>query len=217
MCKYFLGALLLAAALASPSFAQPTNIVMIRHGEKDPNNPADVGLTWQGKARAAALVPYFEQFFQDNKIAPPSFIFAQSAPSGHSQRPILTVTPYAQSLMLDNEHFVTNQYKSKEYAQLASDLLNPVNTQFAGKTVLICWEHKHLADMANTLVTSLTNGQYKINTEPNLAWPGGAVYGLTWTFAIDPSTKTATFQSIPQKLMYDDASAPPMSKAAKRE
>lgn len=198
---------LLLVAVA-PALGQPAHVIMIRHGEKDPDDTKDNGLTWQGKARAAALVPYFEAFLAARSISKPVWIFAQSAPdpARNSLRPILTVHPYAASIGLaGTSQFVTDRYRSDQHAELVQHLLEDSKGEYKGRTVLICWEHDHLAKMANNLVKQVVGMGYKVNVKKKLEWPGGDVYGITWTFALNARDGTCEFNSYSQQLMYNDA------------
>lgn len=124
----------------SLAYSAPAQVVIIRHGEK----PA-VGneLNAQGWMRANAL----PQFFENNKIiqafGKPIALYAgaPNKPDG-SIRSIQTITPYAKFLGLP----LHTEIKK-------SDLSNLVNTvmgtkEYEGHTVIICWEHSVIPDMA---------------------------------------------------------------------
>lgn len=191
---------------------QPATIVMIRHAEK-PDDPADTGLTWQGKARAAALVAYFQgdpTVMAVMAKAGPPLLFAQATPAGKSQRPLLTLQPYAASFTppLAIDQSVGSGHPEK----LAHHLIADKDGTFKGKTVLICWEHQHLAEMGQDFVKEMSGRGITVKGAPAAwKWPGGQVYGRTWVFSFtDP--KTCQFFDYGQQLMFDDAVPAPAKK-----
>ena len=127
-----------------------TKIIMIRHGEK-PNKNADTKLLdCQGLNRALKLPQVLIQ-----KFGTPDFIFAPnhdvtlevptngttSASADSSFRPFLTIVPLAIQLNMPiNLSFNYTDEKSmpKEF----------LKDQYAGKTIIISWEHKKLVKIA---------------------------------------------------------------------
>ena len=191
--------IILAAAagflLASPLSAQPAHVILIRHGEK-PTDESDHGLSLPGKCRAAALVPYLLEKPEVKQLGRPAYIFAQLPPNSKkdSLRPVQTVQPFAAAL---NQHVLTPVTRD-DYPKLVNDLLT--NAKYTGKTVLVCWEHKKLADMAAALTASRTVA----GAPKQWKWPGGEVFDRTWVISFTGKT-TGAFHDYPQQLMYGDA------------
>lgn len=182
--------------------AQPANIILIRHGEK-PDDKSDTGLNWFGKARAAALVPYFTDSPDMKAVGTPTVLFAQASPPGHSRRPYLTIKPYADSL--SPPATIDQTYESNDYAKLVKAVLADKDGTYKGKTLLICWEHDNLALMAGEFAKQLADAGVTLSGAPKKwEWPGGSVFGRTWVFTFK-SQKACAFQDLAQKLMYDDA------------
>src|SRR5262249_10551515 len=132
--------------------AEPAQVILIRHGEKDPDDPKDNHLSLRGRERAAALAPYLLEEKELTRFGPPVAIFAQKAadPKKNSVRPIETVRPLAATLKLE----VLTPVERDDFPRLVEDVLT--NPRYAGKSVLICWEHKKLAEMAEALVKHRT-------------------------------------------------------------
>jgi hypothetical protein len=85
-----------------------------------------------------------------------------------SNRAVETVTPLAQSLGLK----IQDQYKKNDVKALVSEILS--SSQYDGKMVLICWEHKVITDIAV---------QFGVSPAP-AAWPGddfSTVYELDFS------------------------------------
>jgi broad specificity phosphatase PhoE len=196
-------AVLVFAVAASPrAAAQPANIILIRHGEK-PADKTDPNLNWFGKARAAALVSYFTSSPDMKPLGTPTVLFAQASPPGHSLRPYQTIKPYADSLTPPAA--IDQKYESKEYAKLVTHVLADKDGLYKGKTLLICWEHDHLALMAAEFAKQLAAAGVTLTGAPKQwEWPGGEVFGRTWVFSFS-SAKACAFTDFAQKLMYDDA------------
>lgn len=116
----------------------PKTILLIRHAEK-PASEDDIHLSPEGVKRAEALPKLFDKSFPK-----PGFIFATKA-SKHSNRPVETVTPLAKMLNLD----INAKFEDDEYPKLAAELFT--NPKYEGKTVLICWHHGKLPELASAL------------------------------------------------------------------
>ena len=121
-------------ATAAP--AQPREVLLIRHAEKEANS---IHLSADGWKRAEALPKLFER-----KFPKPDFIFA-TKPSANSNRPLETVTPLSKALSLP----VGTDFANADYQKLAADLLT--NPRFNGKVVLVCWHHGTIPDLARKL------------------------------------------------------------------
>jgi len=72
------------------------------------------------------------------------YLFA-TAVSAHSHRSIETLTPLAQKLGLP----IFQDYADDDYARLAQQL--ETDPKYAGKTVVICWHHGKIPELAQAL------------------------------------------------------------------
>jgi hypothetical protein len=144
--------LLLAAALAAlgcpagsaPKKTFPRQVLLIRHAEK-PGDGGDAGLSAAGRKRAEALPELFRK--SDSRPDPfpaPDYIFAAAA-SKRSNRSAETVAPLARQLKLR----VDTRFANQQYAELAALLLS--DPRYEGKTVLVCWHHGTLPELAKGL------------------------------------------------------------------
>ena len=133
----------LALFLLGISFAQamPAQVVLIRHAEKPASGDE---LSRLGEERAKALVHYLATNFDVNLYGPISAIFAAKPPSSHgSMRSIETVTPYARATGLQiNVRF--DKYDLKKMVKQIED-----DSTLNGKTVLICFDHDSLWEIAD--------------------------------------------------------------------
>jgi len=178
-------------------------ILLIRHGEKPPDNPPphgvtkhgdhdDQSLTVKGWQRAGALVCLFSPSagpLQSPLISTPGVIFA-SPPGGSgseeslSQRPVETVTPLAKKLGLD----VQTGFLKGDETQVAQAAMAQSGV------VLICWQHKGIPLIANAILGNQT-------TAPQ-AWPGDR-YDVVWIFDLEAGG-TYSFNQLPQLLLSGD-------------
>jgi len=131
---------LLSASLAN---ATPAQILLIRHAEKpDIGN----GLSENGLKRAQELRSYFENNPAVTKFGTPVAIYAMKPKDAEgSIRPIQTVTPLANDLGLK----IHADYLREDIQSLSHDILS--NSDYDGKMVLICWEHKIIPDIVVAL------------------------------------------------------------------
>ena len=165
----------------------PDQILLIRHAEKATVEPVAPDLNARGKERAEGLF----ELFQKSKARPepfpkPDFIFA-ARDSNSSHRPTQTVAPIASKLEIS----VNSGFSSDEPARLINELFgNPI---YAGKTVLICWRHSSIVQLATHLGAKEVPAEWKDH-----------VFDRGWhiTYEKDGST---TFRSRPQHLLPGDA------------
>jgi broad specificity phosphatase PhoE len=186
MLRLHSSAFSLLFALAAVAGAQPRQVLLIRHAEK-PANDADFHLSAAGKKRADALPELFRK--SDGRPDPlpkPDFIFAATN-SRHSHRPVETVTPLARSLKLP----VDTRFENDDEVRLAKELLT--NPRYEGKTVLVCWHHGHLPELARKL------GVAKVPEK----WKDG-VFDQVWVITFDEKGK-ASLAGQAQKLLAGDA------------
>jgi hypothetical protein len=147
------GLAILAAALFFPAcaFAHPARIIIARHAEKSNN---DYALCAMGTERAAALAAQYlgrgasKSVFSGGRA--PAAMFAIT------MHTIDTVTPAAQSWHMPLTAYTVIPTKgAKKFAgeeennrtrDAARDVMT--NPRYAGKTVLMVWEHKRIASAA---------------------------------------------------------------------
>src|SRR5437867_604642 len=87
--------ILMAGLLAAGPWmiAQPSQVIVIRHGEK-PDDPKAVHLSKAGEKRAKALVPYLISDPELTKHGLPAALYAtKTTKSGHGQRTQETLAP----------------------------------------------------------------------------------------------------------------------------
>jgi hypothetical protein len=141
-------ALLSLVSVTAPTHApppRPAQIILIRHGDK-PADPDDPHLSPAGVARARQLVAFIAGDAAMNKFGPPVAIFAtQTTKHDNGQRTQETVAPLAAALKLQ----VQTPYLGKDYAALAKRILS--NPAYAGKTILICWNHEVIPELVAAL------------------------------------------------------------------
>jgi hypothetical protein len=164
--------------------AAPAQIILIRHAEKPANGNE---LSTRGRERAAALAPYFIETEQLITNGVPSAIYAMAAPTDDSSlRPIQTVTPLANELDLK----IRNSFERDHYKKMVEEIKS--DPMLHGKTVLICWEHTFIPEIARAFGALQAPGHWQQE-----------VFDRVWLINIASNGKT-TFQNIPQKLLFGD-------------
>ena len=151
------GFVLLALCLIDFSFAPggetkgksdtlPRQVLIIRHGEKPTEGAKSVHLSDEGQQRAESLRDLFVASKTRKEPFPtPDFIFA-TKDSSASHRPIETVTPLSKKLKLP----INTDFRNEDHeAALAREISS--NSKYAGKTVLICWHHGMMPELAKEL------------------------------------------------------------------
>ncbi len=125
--------------------AQPARIILIRHAEK-PTDPWQVHLSEQGQKRALRLAKWLTQGKAVGTNGPPAALFAAApTPRGRGVRCEETLKPTADKLGLP----VRAAYAAADYARLAHYLLR--DRSLKGQTVVICWVHECLPQLAAAL------------------------------------------------------------------
>jgi hypothetical protein len=142
-------AIVLLSALRMPAPSQPVprpaQIILIRHAEKpaDPENPH---LSRAGVRRAERLVSFITTDPAMTRFGLPVAVFAtHTTRHDNGQRTQETVAPLARALKLP----VQTPYLGRDYAALAQLIL--ANPAYTGKTVLICWNHEEIPQLAAAL------------------------------------------------------------------
>jgi hypothetical protein len=157
---------------------RPAQIILIRHAEKprDPDNPH---LSEAGARRAEQLVSFVTTNPGMKTFGLPVAVFAtKTTKDGNGQRTQETLAPLARALRLR----VQAPFTGKDYESLAKLVL--LQPKYAGKTVLICWNHEQLPELAAAL---------GVAPEPP-KWKDG-VYDLVYLIAYqDGKAKLATFR-----------------------
>ena len=142
------GTIVLLAVLATPTpspVSGPAQIILIRHAEK-PADPNDPHLSPAGVKRAERLVAFITTDPAMTRFGLPVAVFAtKTTKRDDGQRTQETVAPLARALKLR----VQTPYLGRFYAPLAKLVL--ANPAYAGKTVLICWNHEEIPQLAAAL------------------------------------------------------------------
>lgn len=126
-------------------FGQPAQIILFRHAEK-PDDPASVHLTEQGRQRARALVSLLGRSSPLTTNAPVAALYATRVTKhDHSHRTGETLAPLSRDLGLS----VSTSFASDNFFLLATEVLN--DPAYRGKTVIICWIHHDMAQLAAAL------------------------------------------------------------------
>lgn len=164
--------------------AAPSEVILIRHAEKPKTGNC---LSKQGFQRAAALVPFFTLPPANSGFMTPVAIYAQCSSKNHqSTRPVQTVSPLATTLGIE----LITQYTFAEYPDMVKEIM--ANKAYDGETVLVCWSHEKLADIATA---------FGVKNPPS--W--GSVYDRIWVISFSGNT-VSNFQNLPQQLMFGDSS-----------
>lgn len=183
----FAGVLALAGApRAAADGKPPATVLLIRHGEKPPDTEMSVHLSADGKRRADALPKLFEKSeSRPDPFPKPAFLFATEN-SKNSHRPVETVEPLATALNLK----LHAPFKNDDFAKLATHVLT--DPKHAGKTVLICWHHGTIPQLAKALGATDAPANWK-----------GDVFDRVWR--LDYADGKVTFHNLPQKLLPTDS------------
>jgi hypothetical protein len=191
-----LGLVLVSLVLASPvaggqtrekNPTHPAQILIIRHGEKPPEDAMSTDLSDAGKERAAALHELFEKSEKrPMPFATPDFIFATKN-SKKSHRPLETVTPLAKKLKLTIQSEIANE----DFPKLAEELFG--NPKYADKTILISWHHGTIPMLAEKLKATGFPESWK-----------SEVFDRVWQITYDSQGKV-TFLDRPQHLLPKDS------------
>ena len=164
----------------------PNTILIIRHAEKPSDELQSPELAPEGKERAKALARLFEASTDRPKPFPePDFIFA-ARNTKQSHRPLDTVSVLAKTINVP----VNSSYSNGAYSQLARELLH--NPKYAGKTILICWHHGTIPQLAQQLNATGIPDSWK-----------GSVYDRVWQISYDNEGK-GSFHKLPQRLLAHD-------------
>jgi len=139
---------LLAPLPADSPAPRPAQIILIRHGD-EPDDSNDPHLSRAGVQRAEDLVPFITTDSAMTRYGLPVAVFAtRTTKHGNAVRTQETVAPLARALKLP----VQTPFFSEDYAALAKRILK--DPRYAGKTVLICWNHEEIPQLVKALGVS---------------------------------------------------------------
>jgi len=148
---------------------RPAQIILIRHAEK-PADPEDPHLSPAGVKRAERLVSFITTDPAVTRFGLPAAVFAtKTTKHDNGQRTQETVAPLARALKLT----VQTPYLGKDYAALAKLVLTDA---YAGKTVLICWNHEEIPALAAALGVTPQPPKWKASVFDRvyvISYPGG--------------------------------------------
>jgi hypothetical protein len=183
LCRTILSLCVAWFVLVPVADGRPAQVILIRHAEK-PEQGDDLSL--KGRERAAALVPYFLETPAVLEHQTPAAIYAQGPSEKHrSKRAVESVNGLARALKLQ-----VKEYHRGDYAKMVEEIM--ANPNYEGKTVLICWEHNLIPEIA---------AAFGVTAPPK--WPGKA-FDRTWIITYKDGRPA--FRDLPQKLMYGDSS-----------
>jgi hypothetical protein len=129
----------------APPVVPPAQIILIRHAEK-PSDPKNPHLTKAGVRRARQLVSFITTDPAMTRFGLPVAVFAtKTTKGGNGQRTQETVAPLARALGLP----VLTPFLNKDYAAVAKLILG--DPDYAGKNVLVCWNHEEIPQLAAAL------------------------------------------------------------------
>jgi hypothetical protein len=177
---------LLLSLLALSVWAQPTQIILLRHGEK-PEDPSAPHLSPRGEDRARALVTLLGRNSRLTSNAPIAALFATHVTKhDRSHRTGETLAPLAHELGL----VVEEPFDSDNFGPLARRILTDRKLQ--GKTVVVCWTHHRLSQLAGAL---------GVRPEPP-PWKE-KVFDRLWVLEYDHGR--VSLRDLPQHLLKGDA------------
>lgn len=196
--KKFLCVLLLT--IATSLQALPLQVIIIRHGEK---NPANAELLPKGIERAGALASYLTELdpdfpgtnYQFLAFGPPTVVFAArpvASSDDFTTRCIQTVIPVAQTLKLP----IHSPYGPGQEQQFASFILN--DHRYDGAVVLICWHHTFILQLIQAF-----------GYNPSITHYPGDRYDLVWPMVFPAPVPAATLNPVLQELLFNDPTLPP--------
>lgn len=165
--------------------AMPAQILLIRHAEKP-----DIGneLSARGWERAKLLPQMFNTRAELTEFGQIASLFAMApAKQDGSVRAIQTLKFVAENLKVG----INSDFKRDQVSELIDSIKNDRNLD--GKTVLICWEHSVLIDIA-----------HELGVQSALTWPGHQ-FDRVWSLTFSTDSKLTRFESLPEKLLPGDS------------
>lgn len=170
----------------SSLWAQPSQVILIRHGEK----PAEGNsLSLRGRQRAAALVPTFLGMPSLLQYNLPAAIYAarpsEKDPSVRSQQ---TVMVLAEELDLP----LQNRFTLGQTSEVADEILH--SEDYEGKMIVICWPHGEIPKLASLLGAKDAPKKWSDDT-----------FDRFWILTFEDNGQVS-FKNMPQKLLSGDSS-----------
>lgn len=193
---------LLVTLIASVTggYALPAQVIIIRHGEKDPANGE---LLPKGQSRAGALAAYLTELDPAStnpplfNFGPPTALFA-SRPALFSDddtvRCIQTLIPTSVKLRLP----IHSPYAPLQEQELADFILN--DPRYDGGNILICWHHTRIASLIEAFGYAPPPGI--LPSYPNR-------FDLVWLMTFPAPVPPAVLNPILQELMFGDSTTFP--------
>ncbi|MEI8365374.1 MAG: hypothetical protein WCF65_03055 [Parachlamydiaceae bacterium] len=170
--------------------ALPAKVFIIRHADKPEKIETGNSLSIKGHERAAAFVPYFMETPSLITAGTPVAIYAMAPESSDTySHSIETVTPLAEKLKLT----LITKFDKANYKKMVDEIKTTV--AYNGKTVLICWDHSVIPEMARAFGALQTPAR----------WPNTA-FDRVWEISYS-STSKALFHNTAQRLLYGDSAA----------
>lgn len=166
--------------------AQPAQIILLRHAEK-PDDKDAVHLSPRGEERARALAQLLGHGSGLTTNAPVAALFATHLTKhDHSHRTGETLGPLGRELRLP----VETPFDSDSFGPMATRVLK--DKAYRGKTVVICWTHHTLAQLAEAL---------RVRPEPP-AWKE-KVFDRLWIIRYEEGR--VHLLDLPQRLLKGDS------------
>lgn len=166
--------------------SEPLQVILFRHGEK-PEDREQPHLSAEGRERAKALATLLGPSSSLTAGAPVAALYAtRITKHEHSQRTGETLAPLSSALGLP----VIASVDSENYRELAHTILR--NPRFRGKTVIVCWTHHDIAQLAGAL---------GVRPEPP-PWKD-KIFDRLWV--IDYRSGKAELKDLPQHLLKGDS------------
>ncbi|MBS0656042.1 MAG: histidine phosphatase family protein [Verrucomicrobia bacterium] len=182
--KRTIASLFIALFASTALYGTPAQVVLLRHAEKPEEGDT---LSQRGFERAAALVPFFIDPPNADKFKPCAAVYAPRSSKNHrSTRSIQTVSALANAFEVP--FYV--KYIVEEVEELAKEIMD--EPSYEGKMVLICWQHAHIAMIAEAVGVS--------NPEK---WPKKA-FDRVWVIDF-VGDKVSSFKDLPQHLLPGDS------------
>jgi hypothetical protein len=178
--------LILFLMSAQMAFGQPAQIILFRHAEK-PDDPVETHLSAQGIERARLLASLLDRSSPLTTNAPVAALYATLVTKHDKNlRTGETLAPLGKKLGLP----VQTPFESELYGLLARRIL--AEPAYRGKTVIICWTHHDIAELAEALGVRPKPPKWK-----------DEVFDRLWVIGFD-NGKT-TLRDLPQGLLPGDA------------
>jgi len=128
-----------------PAVKPPAHIILIRHGEQ-PANQSNPHLSSAGLKRAKDLVPFITTDPEITRYGTPAALFAtKTTKHDTGVRTQETLVPLAKAL----KRPIQTPFLGSHYAEMAAALLS--NPLYSGKTVVVCWNHENIPQLAAAL------------------------------------------------------------------